>query len=91
MIERFSIKDVLAWINCEKCSEERTFWKTPDDRPSNKYVYLDISWNTRCFCKQHMSYGKEWRHWILSFEDKRDYPLYWAELLSDIIWRLWWE
>ena len=79
------IKEIIKGITCETCSEERTFGNPPDDSPENKYIYLDLSGSTRCFCKKHMSYGKEGSGALLNFEDEHDYPRWGAELISEII------
>lgn len=79
------IKEILEWIPCETCSEERVFGSPPDNSPENKYVYNDLSWTTRCFCKKHMVYGKEWSCGLKDFEEDHDYPLYWAKLISEIL------
>ncbi len=77
--------EIIKGITCETCSEERTFGNPPDDSPENKYIYLDMSGSTRCFCKKHMSYGKKNSGALLKFEDEHDYPCYGAKLISDII------
>ena len=77
--------EIIKGIMCEKCLEERTFGNPPDDSPENKYIYLDLSGATRCFCKKHMCYGKEGSQELLNYKDEHDYPCWGAELISDII------
>lgn len=79
------IEEILIGITCETCSEERKFGSPPNDNPDNKYIYLDLGGNTRCFCLEHMSYGKEGSGALLSYEDEHDYPLYGAKLISEIL------
>lgn len=79
------IEEILTGITCETCSEERRFGNPPDDSPENKYIYLDICGNTRCYCLKHMSYGKEGSAAMLSYEDEHDYPRFGAKLISDIL------
>ena len=79
------IEEILSGITCETCSEERTFGHPPDDSPENKYIYLDIGGNTRCYCKKHMSYCKKNSPALLNYEDDWDYPCYGSKLISDII------
>jgi hypothetical protein len=79
------IKEILSGITCETCSEERIFGHPPDDSPGNKYIYLDMGGNTRCYCKKHMSYCKKNSQALLNYEDDWDYPCYGAKLISDII------
>jgi len=81
----FNTKEILEGISCETCSEERVFGSPPDNSPNNKYVYLDFSGATRCFCKKHMSYGRKGSIAMLSYKDDWDYPRYGAELISDIL------
>ena len=80
-----NIKEIIEGISCETCSEERAFGSPPDDSPSNKYIYLDLSGATRCFCKKHMSYGKNGSGALLDYTDKWDYPRYGAKLISEIL------
>jgi len=79
------IVEILSGITCETCDEERTFGHPPNNEPNNKYVYTDLSGSTRCFCKEHMSYGKENNGASLDYNDNWEYPLYGAKLISDII------
>jgi len=79
------ISEILEGIQCETCSEERTFGNPPNDDADNKYIYLDLSGATRCFCKEHMSYGKHNSGALLSYGDEHDYPCYGAKLISEII------
>lgn len=77
--------EYLKGITCETCSEQRVFGSPPNDDPDNKYIYIDLGGSTRCFCKEHMSYGKENSGAMLYFTDNWDYPLYGAKLISEII------
>jgi len=79
------IKEIIKGISCETCSEERVFGHPPDDSQDNKYIYQDLSGATRCFCKQHMSYGKNGSYALLKYTDDWDYPCYGAKLISEII------
>ena len=79
-----TIQEIIEGITCETCSEERVFGSPPDDSPSNKYIYLDLGGNTRCYCLKHMSYGREGSPSLLDYEDKHDYPCYGAKLISEI-------
>lgn len=79
------IIEILSGIQCETCEEERKFGDRRNDDPNNKYVYVDLSGVTRCFCKKHMSYGRNGSMALLNYEDKHDYPRYGAILISDII------
>jgi len=80
-----NIKKIIEGIRCETCSEERVFGSPPNDEPDNKYIYIDLSGATRCFCKKHMSYTNEGKMAILSFEDDWKYVCYGAKLISEII------
>lgn len=79
--------EIIVGITCETCSEERVFGNPPDDSPDNKYVYLDLSGSTRCFCKKHMSYCKEEGIAIYFYLENEEaiYPCYGAKLISDVI------
>ena len=79
------IKQIIKGIACETCSEERVFGSPPDDSPDNKYIYLDLGGNTRCFCKKHIIYGKNKSGALLSYEDDWEYPAYGAKLISDLL------
>ena len=81
------INEIIEGITCETCSEERTFGNTPNDNPDNKYIYLDLSGSTRCFCKKHMTYCKKDGVAIYDFEENEEavYPCYGAKLISDIL------
>ena len=74
----------IEGLRCETCTEERTFGNPPDNSPNNLYIYIDLSGATRCFCKKHMSYGKNNSVALLKYEDKWDYPVYGARLISEI-------
>lgn len=71
-----NILEYIEWNRCETCNEERVFGNPPNTDSDNLYIYIDLSWSTRCFCKQHMSYSE----WVI--------PNYWAELISDVINRI---
>ena len=78
------VKNIIEGISCETCSEERIFGSPPNDNPNNKYIYLDLSGKTRCFCKKHMSYCNKTGA-ILNFNDDWEFPCYGAKLISEII------
>ena len=78
-----TLKKIIQGIRCEKCYP-RAFGELVDDSDENLFIYLDLGGNTRCFCKKHMSYGKEGSSAILNFEDDWDYPLWGAKLKSEI-------
>ena len=80
-----AIKEIIEGISCETCVEERVFGSPPDDNPDNKYIYLDLTGGTRCFCKKHMSYCRKGEGALLSYEDKWDSPCYGAKLISEIL------
>ncbi len=51
--------EIIDGIKCETCMEERTFGNIPNDNPDNLYIYKDLGGNTRCFCKNHMSFTEK--------------------------------
>lgn len=79
------LKNYIIGFRCETCIEERVFGNPPNDDEDNLYLYGDLSGATRCFCKNHMSYGKENNGALLDYEDDWEYPLYGARLISEII------
>ena len=85
MSEDTHIREIIKGITCETCSDERVFGSPPDDSPDNKYIYLDLGGNTRCFCKKHMSYGKKGSPALLNYEDEHDFACYGAKLISEIL------
>ena len=74
----------IIGFRCEECYP-RAFGEIVDDSPDNLYLYFDMAGRTRCFCKKHMSYGKEKCGALLSYNDKWDYPCYKAKLISEIL------
>ena len=78
------INDLLKGLRCETCYP-RAFGEMVNDDPDNLYVYTDLGSATRCFCKKHMSYGREGSPAMLSYNDKWDYPRHGAKLISEII------
>lgn len=80
-----TIEQIITGIGCETCTEERVFGSPPDDSPENKYIYLDLSGMTRCFCKKHMNYTNSGKMALLSYEDDWKYPCYGAKLISEIL------
>jgi len=79
------IKKFIEGIGCETCFDERVFGSPPDNSPNNLYLYRDLGGSTRCFCKKHMSYGKDKSMALLKYDDDWDYPRYGAKLMSEII------
>lgn len=82
-----TIKEIIEGIRCEECYP-RKFGELVNDLSKNLYLYIDLAGNTRCFCKKHMSYGKKNSPGYLRYKDKHDYPLFGAELKSEILKRL---
>ena len=82
-----NIKKIIQGIRCGKCYP-RVFGEMVDDSDNNLYIYLDLGGNTRCFCKKHMSYGKEGSPALLDYESKWDYPCWGAKLKTDILQEL---
>lgn len=78
-------KELIEGFRCETCSDERKFGSPPNDNPDNLYLYLDLGGATRCFCKEHMGYGKNGSRALLNYNDKWDYPIFGAELISKIL------
>lgn len=79
------IREIIERIPCETCVEERTFGFPPNNNADNKYVYIDLSGATRCFCKKHASYYKEGSPGLLNFDDEWDYPCFGAKLISEVL------
>ena len=76
--------EIIEGIRCERCYP-RAFGEMVDDSAENLYLYTDLGGNTRCFCKKHMSYGKNGSGAMLKYEDDWDYPCYGAKLKSEIM------
>ena len=83
--EPVKLKEYIEGFRCETCSEERVFGSPPNSDTDNLYIYIDLSGSTRCFCKKHMNYGKEGSPALLDFNDKWDYPIFGAKLISEIL------
>jgi len=81
------IKNIIQGIRCEKCYP-RAFGQIVDDSDGNLYIYLDLGGNTRCFCKKHMSYGKNNSPALLDYGDDWDYPCFGAKLKTKILQEL---
>ena len=83
----FDAKEIIEGIRCETCYP-RKFGEIVNDTAENLYLYKDLGGNTRCFCKKHMSYGKKESGAILKYEEEHEYPLFGAELKTEIIKRI---
>lgn len=83
-MSKLSLEEVVEGIRCETCYP-RAFGEMVDDSPENLYLYMDFGGNTRCFCKKHMSYGKEGSPALLDYEDEHDFPCWGAVLKSDLL------
>ena len=82
-----NVKKIIEGIRCEDCYP-RKFGQMVNDEANNLYLYLDMGGNIRCFCKKHMSYDKKGSGALLDYDQEHDYPLYGAELKSELFKRL---